>query len=95
MTSVPAALLVTFRNGVAVRPGGLPLVSGVAAELPGADRHLIADHEGRIKAHAELADNVGSRRRLQLLTELEGTAGGDDAQILLQIVSFHADAVVR
>ena len=90
------ALLVTFRNGVAVRPGGLPLVSGVAAELPGADRHLIADHEGRIKAHAELADDVGILGVVaHFLLEAIGAGGGDDAQIVLQILLIHTDAVIR
>ena len=55
---------------------------------------MVGHHEGGIKAHTELADNVALGVLIQLLTELEGTAGGDDAQILLQIGIVHADAVV-
>ena len=88
--------LITLCNGVAIRAGGLPLISGVAAELPGTDRHLIADHEGGVEAHAELADHVGVLGVIShLLLELVGTGGGDDAQIVLQILLVHADAVIR
>ena len=88
--------LITLCNGVAIRAGGLPLIGGVAAELPGTDRHLIADHERRVEAHAELADHVSVLGVIShLLLELVGTGGGDDAQIVLQILLVHADAVIR
>ena len=88
--------LITFRDGVAVSTGGLPLIGGVTAELPGADRHLIADHEGGVEAHAELTDHVGVLGVIShLLLELVGTGGGDDAQIVLQILLVHTDAVIR
>ena len=89
-------VLIAFGDGVAVGPGGLPLIGGVAAELPGADRHLVADHEGGVEAHAELADDVGVLGVVShLLLELVGAGGGDDAQVVLQVLLVHADAVVR
>ena len=81
-------------NGVALRAGGLPLPGlGLAVFL----RHhgdVVGHHEGRVKAHAELADDVGVRVLALLPAELIAAAGGDNAQVVLQLVRAHADAVV-
>ena len=51
------------------------------------DGDLIRHHKGGVEAHAELADNIHVRVfLLQLLPELISTAGGDDAQVVLQLV---------
>ena len=83
-------------DSVAVHTGGLPAVRLLTAVLFGDDGDLFGHHEGGVEAHAELADNVGvgSLLALQLALELEAAAVGDDAQIVLQIVLVHADAVV-
>ena len=81
-------------DGIALHAVGLPAPALLIAVLPGDDGDVVGHHEGRVEANAELADNVALGVLIQLLTELEGTAGGDDAQILLQIGIVHADAVV-
>ena len=83
-------------DSVAVHTGGLPAVRLLTAVLFGDDGDLVGHHEGGVEAHAELADNVGvgGLLALQLALELEAAAIGDDAQIVLQIVLVHADAVV-
>ena len=81
-------------DGIALHAIGLPAPALLIAVLPGDDGDVVGHHEGRVEAHTELADNVALGILIQLLTELEGTAGGDDAQILLQIGIVHADAVV-
>ena len=60
---------------------------------------MVGHHEGGVEAHAELADDVGGVLPAvlllgQLLLELEGAAAGDGAQVLLQLLLRHADAVV-
>ena len=87
----------TGGEGVAVRPGGLPLPRLVRAVGPGDHRHPVGHHEGGIEAHAELADDVGLVPLVllgQLLLELERAAAGDGAQVGLQLLLGHADAVV-
>ena len=62
------------------------------------NRDLIRDHEGRIKADAELADqrNLGFRRfrLLQLLDKFRRAGAGDGAEMADKIVLIHADAVI-
>ena len=88
-------VLLTGLHGVAVHAVGLPAVGGVGAVLPRHDGDVVRDHEGGVEAHAELTDDV--RRLLAalgLLAELQGAALGDDAQVVLQLLLVHADAVV-
>ena len=89
-------LLLAGLDGVAVHAGGLPLPRLLLPVLPGNDGDLVSHHEGGIKAHAELADDIGVRGgvAVQLLPELETAGGGDDAQIVLQLLPVHADAVI-
>ena len=90
------SVLLAGLDGVAVHAGRLPAVRLIAAVLLGDDGDLIGHHEGGIEAHAELADDigVGGLLALQLALELEASAVGDHAQIVLQIALVHADAVV-
>ena len=63
----------------------------------GEHAHLVRHHEGAVKAHAELADDVDVGLLLRVahvVFELEGTAAGDDAQVVLHLLFGHADAVV-
>jgi hypothetical protein len=57
---------------------------------------LAGDHERGVEAHAELADDVDviALRGLFGLLELQAVGMGDGAQVLLQLVGVHADAVV-
>ena len=60
---------------------------------------MVGHHKGGVEAHAELADDVGGVLPAvlllgQLLLELEGAAAGDGAQVLLQLLLRHADAIV-
>ena len=74
---------------------GRPLPGLVAARLARDDVDTVGDHEGRIEADAELADELGAV--LGGLEPLEeGTRAGarDRAQRLGQLVAAHADAVV-
>ena len=56
---------------------------------------MVRHHEGGVEAHAELADDVGVLGVVaHFLLELVGAGGGDDAQVVLQVLLVHADAVV-
>ena len=80
-------------DGVALRAGGLPLPGLGLAVLLGHHGDVVGHHEGRVKAHAELADDVGIPGGFLplLLAELKAAAGGDDAQVVLQLLGAHAD----
>ena len=89
--------LVAGIDGIAVGPLGFPsegLVSAVGTAL---HRHLVADHEGGVESHAELADDVDVAAVFVLahvLPEGPGTAAGNDAQVVFQFFLRHADPVV-
>ncbi|CAN3986065.1 D-cysteine desulfhydrase, partial [Dysosmobacter welbionis] len=84
-----------FGDGVAVGAGGLPHPGGVGAVLPRHHGDVVRHHKGGVEAHAELADDVGVLGVVpHLLLELVGAGGGDDAQVVLQVLLVHADAVV-
>ena len=57
---------------------------------------MVGDHERRVKAHAELTDDIRVPGLLgvKLLTEAERAAVRDHAQILLQLLAAHTDAVI-
>ena len=82
-------------DGVAVGARALPAVSLLLTVLLRHHRDPVRRHEGGVEAHAELTDDVHVFIVLaHLLPELVGAAGGDDAQIVLQLLLAHADAVV-
>ena len=83
-----------FGDGVAVGAGGFPLPGFVGAVGLGDHCDLIADHEGGVEAHAELADDVDVVLFLGVLFEFQGSALGDGAQVVFQLLGGHADAVV-
>ncbi len=84
-------------DGVAFHAVAFPCPSLVGA--PGARHHahLGRHHERGIEADAELADDVDVLALLLGVVGLEGLAVGmrDGAQVLVQLVFRHADAVVR
>jgi len=71
-------------------------LAGRQPRAPGVDRDLVGDDEARIKAHAELADQLG----IGLLVagkaphELARAALGNRAQVIDRLLLGHADAVV-
>ena len=91
-------LLFAGGDGIAVGPVGLPHPGLVAAPGLGDDGDGVGHHKGGVEAHAELADDVDVLGGLVILgqagLELAGAAAGDGAQVGLQILPGHADAVV-
>ena len=81
-------------DGVALQAVGLPAVRLLLAIFPGDNGDVVRHHKGGVEAHAELADDVGLGLLVQPLAELVGAAGGDNAQVVLQLVRVHTDAVV-
>ena len=83
-------------GALAVRRPAPGLVGPGAARV---DHDLVGDHEGGIKADAELADNGGGflARVLgrKLVQEGLGAGAGDGAEPAGQVLAGHADAVVR
>ena len=84
-------------DGVALDAVGGPAQALVGAE--GARDHAdrLGHHEGGVEAHAEAADDVDGVALLVGvgLLELLGAGVGDGAEVLLELVGGHADAVVR
>ena len=94
---------------VAVDAVGFPGPGLVASDGAGDDAHLLAHHKGGVEADAELADDVHIGEVVEALRlaglgigsglglgglELEGIGMGDGAQVLVQFVLGHTDAVV-
>ena len=90
----PVALFGAGGDLVAGKALGLPVPGLLRAEGPGVHRDTLAHHEGGVEPYAELADDVHVLLLFRLLLELEGTAAGDDAQVLVQLFLGHADAVI-
>ena len=91
-------IFVALGDGVAVRAGALPLDALFFAVFLRDNGDLVGHHEGRIKAHAELADDgyiVFFRLfGTHVVFEFERSALCDDAEVLLGLLLAHADAVV-
>ena len=92
-------VLLGLGDGVAVRAGADPLVGRVAAVGASDDRDLVGDHERGIEANAELTDNVDGGVLLRVLAEavleLQRAAARDDAEVAVELLLRHADAVIR
>lgn len=77
---------------------GFPLNGflGLGARLAGDDRHAVRDDEGGVKAHAELADELGVLLLFarELGHEGFGARLGDGAEVFVGFGERHADAVV-
>ena len=89
----------TFFQAVFTIACGFPFISLFFAGLAGDDGDFIGDHEGRIEADAELADEVLVRAVcilgfLQFFQESLGAGLGDGAQVFHQILFVHAQAVI-
>ena len=93
------AVALRLGDGVAVRAGGFPHPRLVLAVFLRDHSDGVGHHEGGVKAHAELADDVHLFVFLVLLrhflAEAVGAGGGDNAQVVFQIFLVHADAVIR
>ena len=88
------SLLLGVLHGVAVNAVGLPLEGLVRAVGLCDDCYLLGYHEGRIESHAKLSDDVHVLAQLVVLLEVEGAGICDSAQVVLQLLLGHADAVV-
>ena len=67
----------------------------VRAGLAARDGDLVRDHERRIEADAELADQAAAVLGLvELADEGAGAGAGDGAEVVDQLLPVHADAVV-
>ena len=89
------SVLLAGGDGVAIGPVALPAVSLGLAVLLGNHGNAVGHHEGGVEAHAKLPDDVHILVVLaHLLAELVGAAGGNDAQVILQLLLAHADTVV-
>src|SRR5690606_3497328 len=82
-------LTLAFRGPVHAFAGGH---TGTAA----VDIHLVGDDEGRIEAHAKLANQLGILLGVtgEVFHEVGGAGLGDGAQVRNNILTAHADAVV-
>ncbi len=89
-------VLLAGLDGIAVHAGGLPPPGLVLTVFLRDDGDLVGHHERGIEAHAELTDNVGvgALVALHLLAELQAAGGGDNTQVVLQLLLAHADTVV-
>ncbi len=84
-------------DGVALDAVGGPAVALVGTEGARDHADLLGHHEGGVEAHAEAADDVhGVALGLGVLgLELLGTGVGDGAEVLLELLGGHANAVIR
>ena len=84
-------------DGVALKTVGFPHMGDILAVGAADDLHMAGDHKGRVEAHAKLADNVDIRTLLLgvLGLKLLGAGMSDGAQIALDLLGGHANAVIR
>ena len=87
------ALFLRLFDRVTVRPVGLPAVRLLLAVRLRDDRHLVGHHECGVETNAELTDDVDVFI-LDVFLEVQAAALGDDAQVLVEILLGHADAVI-
>ena len=84
-------------DGVALKAVALPHVGFVRTKSAAHNAHTARYHEGRVKAHAKLADDI----HIVALTfgvlglELLAAGMGNGTQVLLQLLGSHANAVIR
>ena len=83
-------------DGVAVQAVALPCVDLVGAEGAADHAHLGGNHERGVEAHAKLADDVDVGALGLGVVGLKGLRAGvcDGAQVGVELLSRHADAVV-
>ena len=83
-------------DGVALKAVALPHVRRLFAKGAAHHANLGCDHERRVEAHTKLADDVDITTLALgvFLLEFLATRMGDGAQIALQILRGHADAVI-
>ena len=83
-------------DGVALKTVRLPHMGDILAIGAAHDLHMAGDHKGRVEAHAKLADDVDIRTLLLgvLGLKLLGAGMSDGAQIALELLGGHANAVI-
>ena len=83
-------------NGVALHAVAFPSVRLIASECAGHNAHVVGHHKRRVETNAELANNVNVGTLLLSVFGLERLAVGvsDGAQVLVQLVLAHANAVI-
>ena len=88
-------VLLRLFDGIPVGAVRLPGPGFVTAIRLGNDLDMVRHHKSGIEPDAELADDVDILFRFILLFESEGTALGDGAEVVFQLLGGHAAAVVR
>ena len=93
---VRAALLAGgLADVVALDAVAFPLEGLVAAVCLRDDGDLVGDHERRVEADAELADDIDFLELIGIRTlEFERARMGDGAEVLVELVLGHANAIV-
>ena len=84
-------------DGITLKTIRLPHVSGVLAIGAADNLYVAGNHKGRVEAYAKLADDVdiGALLLGVLGLKLLGAGMGDGAQIALELLGGHANAVIR
>ena len=84
-------------DGITLKTIRLPHVSGVLPIGAADNLYVAGNHKGRVEAHAKLADDVdiGALLLGVLGLKLLGAGMGDGAQIALELLGGHANAVIR
>ena len=102
MTRVPRFGAFSRASGAIVNeplPSDDQRQASLAPGAAGVDGDFVRDHEGRVEADAELADEGGGFLarvlRGKLVQEGLGAGAGDGAEAFGQVFAGHADAVVR
>ena len=87
-------ILLSLRYGITVGAGGFPQICLLLAISSAEHADPVADHEGRVKANAELTYDIYLILVVHLRLEVERTALGDGTQVLFQLLSGHPHAII-
>src|SRR5574344_2075235 len=86
-----------FLNRIFLHAVGSPLPSLILTILSGQNLNLSCNHEHRIEADAELADQTGILLLLisEILQELLGSTSCDGTQVIVELIMTHSNSIIR